>query len=87
MLTLSVDPLVDRLMADGGAGSAHWEASGDEFRRPANAEAIFNIAADDRVFEPQVGPGAAVTLLRPLVRLVDEVVASMHWRGVAPQFS
>ncbi|OGS12480.1 MAG: hypothetical protein A3J70_14210 [Elusimicrobia bacterium RIFCSPHIGHO2_02_FULL_61_10] len=87
MPRLGLDPLVDGLMADSGAGSSHGEASGDELRRPANSEAIFNITADDRVFETRVGPGAAVTLLRPRVRLVSEVVAGMHRRGVAPQLS
>src|SRR3989338_6551233 len=85
MSVLGVDPLVDRLMADGGAGSAHGQTSGDELWRPADSEAVVHIATDALVLEASVCAAGARTGLGPRLSLVGQIVARVDRRGVAPQ--
>ena len=87
MLTLSVDPLVDRLMADGGAGAAHRQAAGDELRRPADAEAVLHVAADARLLEASVSAARARAGRSPRLGLVGQVVPGVHGGRVAPQLA
>ena len=83
MARLRIDPLIDRLVADGMLRMPAGKPSGGELGRPASAEAVFHVPTDRVVFKAAVAPGQAIAILRALLRLVGEIVAGVHRRGIA----
>jgi hypothetical protein len=78
-----VHPLIDGFMADGLFGMLDAEPAGNEFRRPPKAKTFFDIAPDKVALEPRPSMGLVLALLRPLLRLVRQVIAGIDGRGVS----
>jgi len=61
--SVPIDPLVDRLMADGILRILELKPPRQKLRRPSRADAVFGIPADKLVLEPSAAVGEAVSEL------------------------
>ena len=83
---LGIDPLVDRLVADGLVRMPPLPAARNELRRPPAPEPLGHVPAQTRVLETPTLMGQAVAGLGPVLGLVRQVVARVDRRGIAPEF-
>lgn len=87
MSRLSIDPLVDRLMADGPIGMSPLKPAGDKLRGPTAADTVLDIAAESTVFKTWVSAAVLRSFVRALLGFVSEVIPSIHGRDVSPELS
>jgi len=80
---LLVDPLIDRLMANGGPRVFNGQSSGDKFWRPSQANAFFDISPNGVIFESWSPMGFPVTFIRSLLCFVRQVIAGINRRGIS----
>jgi len=82
---LGIDPLVDRLVADGLLRMAPSPAPRDELGRPPTPESLGHVPAQRRMLEAPTLMGPAVARLGAVLGLVRQVVAGVDRRSIAAQ--
>ena len=78
-----VHPLIDGFMADGLSRVVDGESAGNEFGGPPETKAFFDIVPDKVAFESRPSVGLVLTLLRPLLGFVRQIIAGINRRGVS----
>ena len=78
-----VNPLIDRLMANGEFGVFEGQSTGDKFRRPSEAKAFFGITPNRVVFEPLAPMGFVLAFIGSLLSFVSQVISGINRRGIS----
>ena len=84
---ISIDPLVNGLMADRQFRVQFFKASGNKLRGPSVLDPTPDIFADFIIFKPLVRSGGNGPVNGALLGLVGQVIACVDWRGIAFEFS
>jgi hypothetical protein len=80
---LLVNPLIDRLMANGESRVFNGQSPGDKFWRPSQAKAFFDILPNGVTFESGSPMGFVVTFIRSFLCFVRQVIAGINRRGIS----
>ena len=82
MRCITVNPLINGLMADAVLGIFETQPASDQLWRPAQANVFFHIASDKVVFEPLSPMRLVLARISSLLGFVGKVIASVNWRCI-----